>query len=100
MTRPQVFDLIEGERAYQDSRWNPATTTSDGNHSWEEWVMYIDHYVGLAKATLSTKPKQVADGEAAEIMRKIGALAVAAMENNGSVPRTVIPSAPKSLLQG
>jgi hypothetical protein len=98
MTRQQVFNLIEGERSYQDALWNPNTTTSDGNHSWEEWFMYIDHYIDKAKEVLSTQKKQDADPEAANIMRKVAALATAAMENNGSVPR-VVP-APKVVLEG
>ena len=84
LTRQEVYERIDSERAYQDSRWNPNTTTSDGNHSWEEWMMYIEHYVIRAKAELSTKPKQEADVIVADIMRKIGTLAVAAMENNGA----------------
>jgi hypothetical protein len=88
LTKEQVFDLIKGERDYQDSRWNSTTTTSNGDHSWEEWLMYIEHYIGLAKVQLSTKPKQEADAFAADAMRKITTLGFAAMENNGAPARS------------
>lgn len=87
LTQSEVFDLIAGERKYQDSRWNPSTTTSNGDHSWEEWIMYIEHQIVLAKAVLSSKPRQESDLIAADIMRKIGALAVSAMQNKGAPAR-------------
>lgn len=87
MSREEVYKLIDGERAYQSERWNDSTTTSGGNHSFEEWIVYIEHYTAQAKAALTMKPKQEADVIASDIMRKVAALAVAAMENNGSVPR-------------
>lgn len=90
LTQDEVFTLIAGERKYQDSRWNPSTTTSNGDHSWEEWIMYIEYQIGLAKAVLSSKPRQESDPIAAGIMRKIGALAVSAMQNKGASPRQVI----------
>lgn len=79
--------MIDGERRYQDSRWNPSTTTSNGDHSWEEWIMYIESYVNEVKHILSRESRQVADPKAAAIMRKIGALATSAMENLGAPPR-------------
>lgn len=87
LTQEQVFDLIRGERRYQDSRWHEGTTTTGGNHSFEEWIMYIEHYLAKAKVALATGAKQDADKVAADNMRKVGALAVAALENNGGPAR-------------
>ena len=86
-TREQVYLAIDTERDYQDQKWTPETTTSNGQHSFEEWFMYIEDYVNEAKHILSRKAKQEADQEAAHIMRKVAAIAVAAMEQNGALPR-------------
>lgn len=87
LTTDQVFDLIRGERRYQDSRWHEGTTTTGGNHSFEEWILYIEHYLAKAKVVLATGAKQDADPIAADNLRKVAALAVAALENNGGPAR-------------
>lgn len=86
-TRAEVYDALTSERAYQRDRWNERTTTSGGFHSLEEWLMYIEHYIGLAKVSLSTKAKQDAYVEVPHIMRKITAMGVAAMEEHGAPKR-------------
>ncbi len=80
MERSKVFELINGERAYQDIRWKPSTIGDEGLHTPEEWFMYIEDYVNEAKHVLSRQPRQVANSIAMDIMRKVGAMAVAAME--------------------
>lgn len=87
MTREEVYKVIDSERDYQNRKWNPSTTTSNGRHSWEEWYMYIEDYVSEAKHLLSRLPKQDADAKAAEIMRKVAAMAVSSMEQLGAPPR-------------
>lgn len=87
LTQEQVFELIRGERRYQDSRWNESTTVTGGDHSFEEWIIYIEHYLAKAKTVLATTTKTVADPEAADNLRKVAALAVAALENNGGPAR-------------
>ena len=79
-TRQQVFDLINGEREYQNSRWNENTTASKGIHSPEEWFMYIEDYVNEAKHILSRENVQSAYPKAMAIMRKVASMAVCAME--------------------
>ena len=91
VSREEVFNVINGEREYQNSVWNPTTTTSDGMHSFEEWYTYIQDYVREAQHILSRKPKQEADLLAAHIMRKVAAMAVCSMEQNGAPPRVVQP---------
>jgi len=86
-TRQEVYDAINGERDYQNRKWNPQTTTSDGIHSLEEWYTYIEDYVNEAKHILSRLPKQEADLQALHIMRKVAAMAVCAMEQHGASQR-------------
>jgi len=87
LNRQEVYALIDGERSYQDSRWNAATTSSGGNHTPQEWLTYIRDYVeealhvGCREADNTALPKQMAG------IRKIAALAVAAMENCGAPAR-------------
>lgn len=87
LTRQGVYEVIDSERDYQESRWNPSTTTSGGNHSPQEWLTYIRDYteealhIGCREADQICMEKQMAN------MRKIAALAVAAMENLGAPKR-------------
>ena len=89
MERQEVYKLIDGERTYQDMRWNETTTSSGGKHSPEEWFMYIEDYIHEAKHELSRLPNAIAVPRAMSIMRKVGAMAVAAMEQNGAPPREI-----------
>lgn len=73
-SRDRVFEAIEAERDYQDDRW------PSHKHSMTEYLVFIDHYVKKGFAAVST---QETDDEARIVLRKIGALAVAAMEENG-----------------
>jgi hypothetical protein len=86
-TRKEVYAAIDSERTYQDLKWTPKTTTSDGQHSIEEWIVYMEDYLKEAKHILSRHPKQEADHEAIQIMRKVTAMGVAAMEQHGAIPR-------------
>ncbi len=76
--RQSVFNAINHERDYQERRW-PGHT-----HSATEYLVYIDHYVKKAFAQVSTQ-----DGEESSLheLRKIAALAVAAMEEHGAPSR-------------
>jgi len=85
--REEVYAAIDSERKYQDARWNPATTTSGGKHTLEEWIIYIDDYLGEAKHVISRKPRQDADPEVLHIFRKIASMLVCAMEQHGAPPR-------------
>jgi hypothetical protein len=79
-TQEQVIAAVRGERDYQDGRW-PGHA-----HSLTEFLVFIDHYVKEAMDKVS-----VENGEdvAKHATRKIAALAIAAMEQNGFLPRTV-----------
>ncbi|MFC1453659.1 hypothetical protein ACFLQL_00580 [Verrucomicrobiota bacterium] len=87
MEREQVYKIIDSERSYQDQKWNSETTTSDGIHSIEEWLMYIEDYVNEAKHILSREARQTANTKGMEIIRKVGAMAVCAIEQHGAPRR-------------
>lgn len=87
VNRADVYAALDSERAYQDTRWNSQTTTSEGLHSIEEWLIYIENYVDEAKQQVSRNAKQVGDALAINTIRKITAMGVACMEQNGAPRR-------------
>jgi len=85
-TRQEVYQAIDEERDYQEWRWpRPAHI-----HSNTEYLVYIDHYLKEAFAAVS---KQDSEMGTYDPLRKIAALAVAAMEENGVIHR-VLPIRP------
>lgn len=86
-TREEVYAAIDSERAYQDRRWNAETTVSKGQHTFEEWFCYMRDYITEAEHILSREAKQIAQPKAADIMRKVTAMGVAAMEQLGALKR-------------
>lgn len=85
--RSEVYEALDGERAYQDSRWNPETTTSEGRHEIESWITYMENYLLEAKNVLSRAPAQEGIPQAMHIIRKVTALGVACMEQHGAPRR-------------
>jgi hypothetical protein len=88
-SRSEVFDAINGERNYQDHKWNEDTTESGGRHTLTEWIMFIEDYVDEAKRVYSREPDPDASIFVQHTLRKIAALAVAAMEEHGAQTRQV-----------
>ena len=80
-TTDEVFTAIQSERDYQDERWEL------DDHSLEEWLVYIEDYVDEAKHILTRGEGEEAQQKALEALRKVAALAVAAMEQNGAPQR-------------
>ena len=87
LTREEVYKLIDGERAYQDKRWNRDTTSSEGIHTPQEWLTYIVDYAQEALHIGAREPDNICKLKQMDIVRKIGGMAVAAMEQNGSNSR-------------
>ena len=87
MKREDVYKLIDGEREYQDKRWNSETTASGGIHSPEEWTMYMLQYLLEGQYILSHENVQTAYPKAMEIIRKVTAMGVCAMEQIDTTPR-------------
>jgi hypothetical protein len=81
-SRDEVYTAIDTERNYQEERW------PFHKHSATEFLVFINHYVSKAMACASTENHNdnVLDG-----LRKIAALAVAAMEEHGAPPRITKP---------
>lgn len=79
--RAAVFAAINGERDYQDRRW------PGSRHSNVEFLVYIRSYVNEALEFASRNPDLEAAAVCTNNLRKVAALAVAAMEQNGVLPR-------------
>lgn len=82
-TRGDVYRAIDGERKYQDSKWNPETTPSGGQHSVGAWLTFMRVYLRQAEEQLTGKPDPEASDQALHTIRKVAAMAVACMEQNG-----------------
>ena len=87
MNRNDVYKLIDGERDYQEERWNSKVTDTGHNHSPEDWVMYMYDYIQEAMHLLSREASPVSRPKAMEIVRKVTAFGVAAMEQHETKAR-------------
>lgn len=86
-TREEVYQAIDGERAYQAERWNASTTDSKGIHNNTEFLVYIKDYVEEALHHISRNSEPGSTVFSQNSLRKIAALAVAALEQNGVTQR-------------
>jgi hypothetical protein len=87
--RMRVFDMIDEERRYQNLN---LSNTDYQDFLWEEmdWIGFIEHYVNEAKKLpflTGINSHLKLDLHRMACIRKIGALAVAAMENNETPTR-------------
>lgn len=76
---------LEGERAYQEKVWNESTTDTSGIHSLAEWSVFIYEYTNEARAHMSRQPEPHAVNMAADCLRKVAAMVLAAAEQQGFV---------------
>lgn len=86
-TRQEVFDALSSERAYQDSRWGDTLSggrPGDGERTLDEFILYIS---GYAQQLVAIGAKSADPAEKLEFVRKVGGLAVAAMEQHGAPRR-------------
>ena len=74
--RKDVYYAIDSEREYQEQRW----PRPQHNHTNTEYLVYIRYYVNKALDAVSYEDD---DSSTLPALRKIAALAVAAMEENG-----------------
>ena len=94
-TRQEVYEAIDSERDYQDSLWGdtlsgnriPSGGYLPGDRSLDEFTLYIE---GYAKDLAHAGSHFVANEAKKNIIRKIAALAVSAMEQHGA-PHRFIP---------
>jgi hypothetical protein len=88
-SREEVYKAIDSERNYQQMRIvrDGSTATNENPHTPEEFLLYMEHYMFLARQTASTvwgpkcKPILLSD------IRKVLALGVACMEIHGAPHR-------------
>lgn len=83
-SRNAVYAAINGERDYQDSKWNENTTTTKGIHSVSEWILYMESYLEEARTQVSRNPDPEASELALNTIRKIAGMAVCCMEQHGA----------------
>jgi hypothetical protein len=86
-SREQVYNALDGERDYQDSKWNEDTTLSGGRHSPAEWLVYMQDYLTQAMHQASRYADPVSRDMVLRTIRKITAMGVACMEQNGALSR-------------
>lgn len=89
-SRAEVYSAIDSERAYQDKRRaNEGETIigNNGDHTPEEYLLYMEHYMHLAREKASTVWGPDCKPAVLEIIRKVTALGVACMESNGAPRR-------------
>lgn len=84
-SRSEVFAALNSERAYQDMR--KKRDQGQTFHSAEEFILYMEHYLHLAREVASTTWGPEAKPKTMEVVRKVTALGVAAMEQHGAPQR-------------
>jgi hypothetical protein len=70
-----------GEREYQDKKW------PGHRHTTLEWLIFMEDYIAEAKRAFSRRTDADALQLGNHTVRKIGAMALACMEQNGTVTR-------------
>jgi hypothetical protein len=81
LTRKEVYEILDTERAYQDEKWGAA---HDAQHTVGDFLVFMDTYLKMAKTEYT---RVNGDTAALEVLRKVTALGVACMEINGAQPR-------------
>lgn len=85
LTRDQVYAIVSDERDYQDSL--ASTSETNGQHSIAEFILYMEDYIADARTAASKTWGPMANTVCLDIIRKVTALGVACMEQNGAVDR-------------
>jgi len=86
MERLEVYELIDGERKYQEERHAELlkdTPHSDANHSVGDWLIFIKEHVARGMSLVYHLDSESALAQ----VRKIAALGVACMEHNDTRTR-------------
>lgn len=78
--RSAVYGVVDGERDYQESKWGEGGK----NRTVPEYILFMEHHLEKARRIAST----VTDTkEALDSVRKVTALGIACMEENGAPRR-------------
>lgn len=82
--REVIYDVIDGERDYQDAL--PPTRTDGHPRSVGDYLVMLDEYGRRAKIAWTDNP---GDEQALDVVRKIAGIAVHCMEDHGAPRREV-----------
>lgn len=80
LIRQDIYEVIDGERDYQDMKWGPQ---HDAGHEIASWILYMQHHLNKAAAIAST---EAPESGALDCLRKVVALGIACFEVHG-VPK-------------
>lgn len=87
-TRAEVYAAIDGERDYQEARKaSEGSTSYNGSHTPEEFLIYMNDYLAEANHAAARVWGKDCKPAILNILRKVTALGVACMEENGVVVR-------------
>lgn len=84
ITRDAVYAALDGEREYQNRKWKEDTTLSGGKHTPAEWLVYLQDYLTEAFHQASRYSDPGSRVMVLGTIRKIAAMGVACMEQNGA----------------
>lgn len=87
LSRDEAWAALLSELDYQIERWNKDTTVTEGKHSVTEFLVFMDDYLREAKTMVSRNGEPGASEAALHIVRKITALGVSCMMQNGAPHR-------------
>lgn len=86
-TREEVYAVIDGERDYQQAMIAHAGRYQEVSKPMEAYALYISDYAAELNTQLSRVWGPESEEKARHTLRKVAALAVAALETHGAVPR-------------
>lgn len=84
--REDIYRILDSEREYQRRKWGIPPMKIDGEpledaqHTPDEYLAYMQHYLTEGLAQIS---KEADNNNALDTIRKITAMGVACMEQNG-----------------
>lgn len=84
MKQGEVFELIKGERRYQDNLHNLPNRTDNRLHTVGEYLTMLRYYANKADEAWTNN---AGDWVALDVIRKMAAIAVHCMEDWGAPPR-------------
>jgi hypothetical protein len=93
VARLHIYAALDREREYQEEKHGP--TDHHGVHSVTEWLVYIEQYLNEAKKVVTYHSDPDARKRALCAIRKVTAMGLACMEQNGLVTREDEQEMPK-----
>jgi len=87
MDRKEVYNLIDGERVYQDTL--PAHRTDGEPRTVGDYLTMLDHYVRAAQDAWVLNAGNL---QALDVIRKVAGICVHCIEDHGAPPRFTSPA--------